>query len=141
LIYNERTFRNNPLSKKITTQVDQKKYQLIKTIKQKYGIYFNVPIIYSDKVPNNLFGLAIYTKSKEIAIILNKNRFQESVEYMIDFVLPHEYAHALMFKFGDFSKKNGGHTKKWQNICLSIGGKKCDRYVKHQDVIFGKIPY
>jgi predicted SprT family Zn-dependent metalloprotease len=99
------------------------------------------PLYIVTKSQTIFFGLAIYTKSKEIAIILNKNRFQESVEYMIDYVLPHEYAHALMFKFGDFSKKDGGHTKKWQNICLSIGGKKCDRYVKHQDVIFGKIPY
>lgn len=90
---------------------------------------------------NNLFGLAVYTQEHKIKIVLNKNRFQESVDYMVDYVLPHEYAHALMFRFGDFTKKNGGHTKKWQKICLSLNGKKCDRYVKHNDIIFGKIPF
>lgn len=141
VMYNDRVFKTNPLPKEIKEKVDIKKYQLIRIIKEKYGIYFNVPVLYNDKMPNNLFGLAVYSKDKKIAIILNKNRFQESVEYMIDYVLPHEYAHALMFKLGDFSQENGGHTKKWQNICLSLGGKKCDRYVKHQDIIFGKVPF
>ncbi|MEA3383418.1 MAG: SprT-like domain-containing protein [Campylobacterota bacterium] len=141
ILYNDSHFKSNPLSSDIMKKIDKKNHQLVNIIQQKYGIYFNVPILISDKMKNNLFGLAVYTQHKEIKIVLNKNRFQESVEYMVDFVLPHEYAHALMFKLGDFSKKNGGHTKRWQDICLSLGGKKCDRYVKHNDIIFGKIPF
>jgi len=141
ILYNDSHFKNNPLSVDITKKIDAKNHEIVSLIKQKYGIYFNVPILISDKMADNLFGLAVYTAKHEIKIVLNKNRFQESVDYMVDYVLPHEYAHALMFKFGDFTKQNGGHTKKWQNICLSLNGKKCDRYVKHNDIIFGKVPF
>lgn len=141
LIYNDRKFKNNPLNEDILARIDKKKQELMKITYQKYGIYFNVPVLINDRMPNSLFGLAAYTKDKKIMILLNKNRFQESVEYMLDYVLPHEYAHALMFKMGDFSKENGGHSLKWQRVCLSLGGKKCDRYVNHKDIIFGKIPY
>ncbi len=58
---------------------------------------------------------------------------------MIEYVLPHEYAHALMFHFKDFTKVNGGHSKKWQQICLSIDGKKCDRFVEDNDILIEKI--
>ncbi len=57
---------------------------------------------------------------------------------MIDSVLPHEYAHAIMFILGDFSRQNGGHSKKWQEICISLEGKKCDRFVNHNDIIIEK---
>ena len=60
---------------------------------------------------------------------------------MINNVLPHEYAHALMFVFGNITNKNGGHTKQWQNICLSLEGKKCDRFVKHIDIMMGKLEF
>ena len=141
VIYRDISFKNNPLSSDIVQKIEQKKQHLVKLVYQKYGFYFDVPVLVSDKLPDNLFGLAAYTTAKEIKIYLNKKRFQESVEYMIDYVLPHEYAHALMFRFGDFSKENGGHTLKWQKVCLSLEGKKCDRYVKHQDVIYGKVPF
>ncbi|MEA3288697.1 MAG: SprT-like domain-containing protein [Campylobacterota bacterium] len=141
IVYNDHHFKTNPLSKEIMEKIDNKNRYIVSLIKRRYNIDFNVPILISDKMPDNLFGLAAYTKDGKIKIVLNKNRFQESVEYMVDYVLPHEYAHALMFKIGDFTKQNGGHTKKWQQICLSLEGKKCDRFVDHKDIIFGKVPY
>lgn len=141
VIYNDSHFKNNPLPLNIVKQINQKKYQLQKIVKEKYNINFNIPILISDKMPNNLFGLAVYTQKHEIKIVLNKNRFKESVDYMIDFVLPHEYAHAVMFKLGKFKEENEGHSKQWQQICLTLGGKQCDRYVNHKDVIYGKIPF
>ena len=60
---------------------------------------------------------------------------------MIDYVLPHEYAHALMFIFNKFPKQNAGHTKLWQKICLTLEGKKCDRFVKHNDIMMGKLDF
>jgi Zn-dependent peptidase ImmA (M78 family) len=141
VIYNDHNFKKNPLSKDIQKKIYDKKEHLKTLAYRKYGVKADIPILISDKMPDNLFGLAVYTKKKEIKIILNKNRFQESVEYMIDYVLPHEYAHALMFYFKDFSSENGGHTKRWQQVCLELEGKKCDRYVKHKDVIYGKVPF
>ena len=87
-----------------------------------------------------MFGLASYDNGN-IKIYLNKNRFQENSEYMKDYVLPHEYAHALMFTFNKFPKQHGGHTKLWQQICLSLDGKKCDRFVDHEDILMGKLKF
>jgi hypothetical protein len=141
VIYNDLKFRNNPLSPELLQKTNNKKYHLQQLIRQKYGINFDAPVLISDKMPNNLFGVAIYTHKKEIKVVLNKKRYQESGEYMIDYVLPHEYAHAFMFELGKFRQENGGHTLEWQKICLALEGKKCDRYVKHNDILFGKVPF
>ena len=63
------------------------------------------------------------------------------IDYMIDDVLPHEYAHALMFVTGNFSNENGGHTLKWQNMCIALEGLKCDRFVDHNDIVIGKTDF
>ena len=141
LMYNDMRFNSNPLSPELIKKINNKKLYLQKLIRQKYHTNFKAPVIISDKMPDNLFGVTIYTKKHEIKVVLNKNRFQESGEYMIDYVLPHEYAHAFMFELGEFRKENGGHTLKWQKICLALEGKKCDRYVKYDDILFGKLPY
>lgn len=57
---------------------------------------------------------------------------------MINDVLPHEYAHALMFVKRVFTDENGGHSKQWQNICIALEGINCNRFVDHDDVIMGK---
>ena len=64
--------------------------------------------------------------------------FQESKEYMINNVLPHEYAHALMFMFGDISNKKSGHSKKWIRVCNNIGGIKCEQFVDSHDIVIHK---
>ncbi|MCK5111252.1 MAG: SprT-like domain-containing protein [Arcobacteraceae bacterium] len=140
IYYNNKQFNDNPLSQEIVERINQKNHHLKKLIYQKYGLSVNIPIKISSKIKDNLFGLAVYDNGN-IKIILNKNRFQESEEYMIDYVLPHEYAHALMFVLKDFPNTNGGHTKKWQQICLNLEGKKCDRFVKHNDIVMGKIGF
>ncbi|VAY87608.1 hypothetical protein MNB_ARC-1_501 [hydrothermal vent metagenome] len=119
-------------------KIKQKEFRIKKLIMQKYNQNISIPIIISSKMQNSLFGMAIYDKDN-IRIVLNKDRFQESEQYMIDYVLPHEYAHVLMFIFNDFTKKNSGHSKRWQNICLQLEGKKCDRFVKDNDILMGKI--
>ncbi|MEA2019405.1 MAG: SprT-like domain-containing protein [Campylobacterota bacterium] len=140
VIYNDNQFKNNDLSVKTITKLKQKEYSLRKLILQKYNIEVNIPVIVSPKLKDNLFGIAAYNNG-DIKIVLNKNRFQESEDYMIDYVLPHEYAHALMFVFNDFPKENGGHSIRWQNICLSLDGKKCDRFVNHNDIVMGKLDF
>jgi SprT protein len=138
LLYQNYNFKNSNLSQDIWDKINKKDIHIKNLIKEKYNINVDIPIIVSDKIGGNTFGLALHNRG-QIAIVLNKKRFQESVDYMIDYVLPHEYAHAMMFIFGNFTKQNGGHTKKWQDICLALEGKKCDRYVKHNDIVFDKI--
>ena len=141
IYYQNNNFKTKPLSYEIKYKLKQKEYRLKKLVLQKYHKKVDIPIIISSKMPNKLFGLASCDENGNIKIYLNKKRFQESTSYMIDYVLPHEYAHALMFVFNKFPKQNGGHTKLWQDICLSLKGKKCDRFVKHNDILMGKLEF
>ena len=127
IFYNNYKFESTDLSLEIKQKVLKKEHQILQLIKKHYKINFKVPLIISDKLGSNRFGMAVYSsKTKKIAIYLNKKRFKESANYMIEDVLPHEYAHALMFAFGNFSNKNSGHTKAWQRICQTLEGVKCD---------------
>jgi hypothetical protein len=139
LRYEDSKFFDNPLSPEILYKIDKKAFEIQKMIYQQYGNKIVVPIIPSEKIPDNLYGLTTIDKIGNITILLNKNRFKENEEYMIDYVLPHEYAHAMMFYFKDFSEKDGGHTPRWERFCKSINGKKCERFVDYKDILFQKI--
>ncbi|MGB5866936.1 MAG: SprT-like domain-containing protein [Arcobacteraceae bacterium] len=138
--YDNITFKNNPLSKDITAKIEQESLKIRKKIFQIYGVNVNFPIKITDKIPPNVYGLATITQTNQIIIFLNKKRFKESENYMYG-VLAHEYAHAMMFYFGDFTKENSGHSKKWQQICYAIGGTKCERFVDRHDILIDKISF
>ena len=137
--YNTYQFDNNPISKDIQDKVAKKEYEILRLIKKKYNVNLNVPLEITNKMNSKLFGMALFdTRTNSIKIYLNKKRFKESLDYMLRDVLPHEYAHALMFHFGDFSNKNGGHTLGWEKACLNLNGIKCDRFVNHNDIVIEK---
>jgi len=136
--YKSYKFDNNPLDEKILQKIQIKQKVLENLAYTKFGINRKIPIVISDKLPSSLYGAATFSEQKEIKIYLNKKRFKESSEYMLDNVLPHEYAHALMFAINDFPEENGGHSLKWQKICQSLNGLICDRFVNHNDIILGK---
>lgn len=136
--YKNYQFKNNPLEKSITWEINKKHKTLQNITYKKFNINKKFPVIISDKMPSKLFGAATYSKTGKIEIYLNKKHFQESLDYMIEDVLPHEYAHALMFLNKSFTDKKGGHTKQWQNICKSLNGLRCDRFVNNHDIIIGK---
>jgi hypothetical protein len=54
---------------------------------EKYGVKVNIPVYVIDTLSNNLFRFAAIDKKRNILITLNKNRFKENEEYMIDTVL------------------------------------------------------
>lgn len=139
--YENYKFKNSPLDEKLQQKVKEKQYYLQDLTSKKFGINRKIPVLISDKMPSSLFGAATFSKDGQIKIYLNKNRFKESSDYMIDDVLPHEYAHALMFVSGDLTNQNGGHTLKWQKICQALEGIKCDRFVDHKDIIIGKTDF
>lgn len=138
--YDKANFKNNPLSANITNKINQEVLKIRQKIFQIYGVNVNFPIKISDKLPNNLYGMATIDKKKQIIIYLNKNRFKESENYMYS-VLAHEYAHAMMFYFGDLTQVNSGHTKKWQQICYDIGGTTCERFVDRDDILIDKVRF
>jgi len=138
--YDDYRFKHGPLPEEIQLRIDAKEREIISKIRRYFNIEFDVPVIVSDRLPGRLYGVASYHDG-EIRVYLNKKVMKESLDYVIDDVLPHEYAHALMFHFGHFNEANGGHSKKWQHVCLTLGSSKCDRYVDTHDIIMGKLPF
>jgi SprT protein len=136
--YKDYEFDNNPISQELEQQIFLKKEQTRQLLQRHYNISLNVPIIVSDKLPSSLYGVAVFTNDEKILIYLNKKRFKESRVYMLDYVIPHEYAHAVMFHLKEFSKEQSGHSEKWESICKNLNGKKCDRFVDNHDIIIGK---
>lgn len=134
-------FDTNPLSQKLEKQIFEKKQQTRQLLRANFGFDLDVPLIVSEKLPSSLFGAAVFTQDEKIIIYLNKKRFKESSDYMIHHVIPHEYAHAVMFYLKDFSKEQSGHSKKWQNICKKLNGIKCDRFVDTHDIIIEKTSF
>ena len=134
-------FKNSDLSASTYAKIKEKGLYLQKLAFKNYNINIKIPILISSKMNSQLFGVAVQDENNKISIVLNKKRFQESEEYMIDSVLPHEYAHALMFAFKKYPKENSGHSKEWQNICKTLEGLKCARYVKNNDIVFGKVRF
>lgn len=139
--YKDFNFDNSPLDSKIRSEISKKHKELEYLAFQRFGVRSTIPVIISNKIPAKIYGMAIINQSKKIVIYLNKKRFKESSKYMINDVLPHEYAHALMFVFNDFTKTNGGHTLKWENICKKLNGLKCDRFVDNHDIVIGKTKF
>lgn len=142
LLYNfskEYQFNHNPLPKYMQEKINKKIKRLKYLTKVKFNIEPNFKVKVFDKLPSRLFGLTTISKEGYILILLNKKRFKENLNYMIEDVLPHEWAHAVMFAMKDFSKKNGGHTKKWQQICKKLEGKRCYRFVNNHDILIEKI--
>lgn len=138
LWYQDYSFIKNPLNKNIQQQIKTKQQELKYLAYTKLQIKRDFPLIISDQMSAKRFGMTIYDRKGQIKIYLNKKRFQENSQYMITHVLPHEYAHAIMFELKDFSKVNSGHTKRWQSICRKLNGKKCDRFVDNEDILIEK---
>ena len=136
--WNNYTFKNNPLDDELQYKINQKIKELQIKSYQRFGIKRTFPIIISDDMSSNHYGMAVYTKNQEIKIYLNKNRFKENANYMIEDVIPHEYAHAITFAIGHFSTKEKGHDKVWQDICKKLDGKRCERFVNHDDILIEK---
>lgn len=138
--YKSYTFKNYEISDAYKKLILDKEKEIIQNMQDNFGFVFEVPLIVSDKFKGKLYGLTLY-KNGEIKIYLNKKVMQESMDYMVDSVIAHEYAHALMFKLGHIHTENKGHPKKWQDICVKLGGKDCQQYVDQREIIMSKMPF
>ena len=135
--YNSYKFNHNDIPKEYRKLIADKEKDVLNLMQKNYGFSFKVPLIITDKFKGRLYGLTSY-KNGEIKIYLNKKVMQESMKYILDNVIAHEYAHALMFKQG---YKKAGHSKLWQQTCKNLGGLNCEQYVNKNDVILGKMPF
>ena len=138
--YNSYTFKHNDIPDSYKQRIIDKEREVLHFMKKNYGFTFKVPLIVTDRFKGRLYGLTSY-KNGDIKIYLNKKVMQESMDYIVDSVIAHEYAHALMFKLAYFSSGDDGHSKKWQEVCTKLGGIDCQQYVDGQEIIMSKMPF
>jgi len=138
--FQSKKFKDSPLPSAVQTRIQERETQVVNLIRQKFNVRVdNIPLIVSDEFSSRLYGLTAY-KEGEIAIYLNKKRFKESENYMIEEVIPHEYAHAMVFILGEKTSEDG-HTALWQKICKELDGKLCERYVDGEEIIRQKMNF
>lgn len=138
--YNSYSFKNNDIPDSYKQRILEKEKEVLQHMQKNYGYAFKFSLIVTDKFKGRLYGLTSY-ENGEIKIYLNKKVMQESMEYMIESVIAHEYAHALLFKQGHLHANDDGHSKLWQQTCTKLGGVDCQRYVDQQEIIMSKIPF
>ncbi len=138
--YDSYSYKHNDISESYKQLISNKEQEVLKLMKDHYGFSFKVPLIVTDKFKGRLYGLTSYDNGV-IKIYLNKKVMRESMDYMVDSVIAHEYAHALMFKLGYIHSKNDGHSLKWKQACVNLGGVNCGQYVNSRDVVIGKMPF
>lgn len=139
--YSQYSFKNKPLKRNILEQINLKHKKLANLAFRKYGIKEVFQVVIKKELPSRLFGMATYSKDAKIVIYLNRSRFNESLDYMLDSVFPHEYAHAVMFYFKKTNESNKGHSKQWQKVCQALDGDICDRFAKHNDIVVSKLKF
>ena len=138
--YNSYVFKHNPLPQYYVDSIKNKEKEVLQNMQHQFGYVYKFPLKVTDKLKGKLYGVTAY-ENGNITIYLNKNVMQESFEYMIDEVIPHEYAHALMMQQGYLNESKQGHSQKWQTVCLKLGGKECKQYVNHEEIVNGKLPF
>ena len=118
--------------------LQQKEQKILENMQRNFGFSKKFPIIVTEKLPARIYGLSTLDDGKVI-IYLNKKLFKESFDYILDDVLAHEYAHALLLASGRRSAVDGGHSKLWRSTCKRLGGLHCERYVDREDVVNRKL--
>ena len=136
--YKTYTFKHNPLPKEYLERIAHKQNDILANMQKNFGFQVKFPIIITDKIPGRLYGLSSY-ENGHITIYLNKKVMFESMDYMVESVIAHEYAHALLFYLHKNTNERAGHSKLWKQTCQKLGGKDCRQYVNQKEVVLSKL--
>ncbi len=139
-IYTAQSFKNNDIPDSYKQRIEKREKEVLFLMQKNFGQTLHIPLIVTDQFKGRLYGLTSY-KDGEIKIYLNKKVMQESMDYILDSVIAHEYAHALMFAQGNYHSKSDGHSEVWRQTCIKLGGKDCRQYVNTHEVIMAKMPF
>ena len=137
--YDSYTFKHSAISQEYEQRINAKEQEVLYLMKQHYGYALKFLLIVTDKFQGRLYGLTTYTDG-QIKIYLNKKVMRESMDYMVESVIAHEYAHALLFHQGHVDAGDG-HSTLWQDTCSNLGGKNCRQYVDSQEVVMQKLAF
>jgi len=129
--YKSYSFIHNPLPKKYLQRITYNEQDVLAHMQKNFCFRAKFLIIITDKIPGRLYGLTSY-ENGHITIFLNNKVMQESIDYIIDSVILHEYVHALLFYLHKSSNEKAGHSKLWQQTYQRLGGKDCRQYVNQK---------
>lgn len=138
--YQNYSFKNSDIPDSFKERITAKERQVLQNMQKNFGVTYKFPLIVTDEFKGKLYGLTSYNRGV-IKIYLNKNIMQESMDYMADSVIAHEYAHALLFKLNRYHSKADGHSQEWQTTCTKLGGVDCQQYVDRDEIIMSKMPF
>lgn len=134
------TFLKNELPQSYQDRIKNKEQEVLANMQKHFGFRLKVPLIVTDEFKGKLYGLTAL-QNGQIKIYLNKKVMQESMDYMVESVIAHEYAHAFMMHRGYLQEESDGHSKRWEEVCKKLGGDDCQRYVDSQEIIMSKMPF
>ncbi len=137
--YDTYAFDHHAIPQEYQHRIDVKEQEVLRHMQQQYGYAVMFPLIVTDRFQGRLYGLTTFTDG-QIKIYLNKKVMRESIDYMVDSVIAHEYAHALLFYQG-YVDAGDGHSALWQETCTRLGGENCRQYVDAQEVVMRKLPF
>lgn len=140
-LYSSYMFKNSELPLDMQNTLHNKEQEILINMQRNFGFVKEFPLVVSDKIPSKLYGVTTMDQSGKIVIYLNKKVMQESFSYIVESVVAHEYAHALIFHLGLYDPRGDGHSKEWQEVCQKLGARDCRRYVDSERVILGKLPF
>mgnify|MGYP002641834120 CR=1 FL=1 len=138
--YKDYSFKHDAIPQSFKQRITEKEKDVLLHMRENFGFVFQVPLIVTDKFTSRLYGLTSY-QNGDIKIYLNKKVMRESMDYMIDSVIAHEYAHALLFRLNRHTVKADGHSDEWKQTCIKLGGVDCRKYVNQHEVIMAKMPF
>jgi SprT protein len=130
--------KNSDLSPQIEARIKQKIAYLDQKAYEYYGIRLNIPIKLIDDVPQRIWGMMVYTEQGPQKIVVNRVQLKESPNYIIENVLPHEWAHAIE-RILHGTKDREGHGEAWLKICNQLSKNRCQRYVHTEKVATEKL--
>jgi len=138
--YQDYLFKHSDISQHDQQKIINKEHEILQNMQKNFGFTVKFPLIVTGKFKGRLYGLTSYQKGY-ITIYLNKKVMKESMSYMVESVIAHEYAHALLFHLRQFQLNNDGHSELWQQTCVKLGGVDCRQYVNQHEIIMSKMPF
>lgn len=157
LASNWQQINKNYESENLYKKIILKEKNILKLMKSNFGYTLDVPIVITNELDKNVYGITVCAQDGTIKIFLNETVMQNNINYVVNTVLPHEYAHALMFnqkllaknkdgyalrveenKFSN-KHKNDGHNHTWKKTCKKLGGDKCQSFATYKDTQMSKL--
>ena len=124
------------LSQQDIDRIYNKKAELIIKTRRLYNIDFDLPL-YIESINNRIWGAMLYSQGTPQKIVINKEYYLENPDYVINYVMPHEWAHVVSRLIYKTSIRS--HGEEFLKICDDLSEFRCDVVVRDEFVAEEKV--